>query len=229
MFELRSRLLVGYIRINQPVKYQEQYECAAWYENRVSETGVFPLYLETGVDSGQPVKRLAAELPSVVTDDYFQSLNCGMPIGKPYDSQKNAGKTGKPIKVTFDCVAGIEKHGNTPCENVPTDPVEAQSAEWLRHQDVYFRPEVWSEVLDWAQDLFKGACHDLRRFLAVQGSDEWVDRMIAHCGREADKWHKAVDAITRHMGYRGLDGSRPLCDISKNLAWVPSEELTQAS
>lgn len=86
-------------------------------------------------------------------------------------------------------------------------------------------PAVWAEIHDWLVSRFQDSCNGLRGYLQAQadGTDEWADRMIAYCGREADKWHKAAETVHRHMGYHGLHGTdRPLCDVSPNLSWLPA-------
>lgn len=78
------------IRVSEPISNRRTgYECAAWWQESISDTGEFEIKLQKGL-GGEP--HYTVLFPATVTKDNFQSLWCGNMIGKPYNETQNAGQ-----------------------------------------------------------------------------------------------------------------------------------------
>lgn len=86
---------VGKIRMKRPASRTQHYECAAWYQDSVSNLGVFDLKLVE--DRHSHDISLAASLPATVSSNSFQSQFGGVPCGKAYDSEKDSGKVERKV------------------------------------------------------------------------------------------------------------------------------------
>lgn len=111
--------IVGKVRINTPRKGQQLYECAAWYSNAESETGIFPLILREDYYNKDSYF-LTADLPGKITACSFTALFCGNPIPGARDS--SADRIGGPQNVGFriDLPAAYKADGISP-GNAPFD------------------------------------------------------------------------------------------------------------
>ena len=91
-------LQIGWIiQDKDEVVCNNSFECAAWYENIAIKAGRYPLkVLDAHIDDDGRVRGHIGFayylIPGTIVSDNFQSLFCGMPIGKSYDGKQNAGK-----------------------------------------------------------------------------------------------------------------------------------------
>ena len=74
------------------------FECAAWYRKVMVRAGEFPIVTDPDSYSGN--RRIV--LVGTIEEDYFQSLNHGMPIGHDYDRLCNYGKLADLSLNTYD-------------------------------------------------------------------------------------------------------------------------------
>jgi len=80
----------GTFRVSEPTVYHYAgYECAAWWRDIRVEPGEYPV--EAQIEHGR-VKHFLARLQGTIVADNFQSLYCGVAIGKSYDEKQNEGK-----------------------------------------------------------------------------------------------------------------------------------------
>ena len=96
---------IGFYVLKEEEVFTKYFECAAWYENIKVNPGKYPLYLDNYkvLKNGEVYGSFAfASLPGKIESDNFQSLFCGMPIGKTYDSTQNAGKEAIYNLQTYD-------------------------------------------------------------------------------------------------------------------------------
>lgn len=77
--------------VKDEVTQQNSFECAAWSETVQLEPGSHPVACK--VTDGRVDDLVWFSIPGVITEDYFQSLCCGMSIGEAYDRSKNEGKS----------------------------------------------------------------------------------------------------------------------------------------
>ena len=80
---------IGLIRVTKPaVVKRADFECAAWWAKYNLEPGEYPM-----VASWYPggLSRVVSHIKATVLSDNFQSLWCGSPIGKPYNTKQFAG------------------------------------------------------------------------------------------------------------------------------------------
>jgi hypothetical protein len=196
---------VGFVRINKPIVHTDSsYECAAWWEERTTTTGVFPLFLNV-VNNNYSVQ---AKIPATVSDDYFPSLWGGVAISdKPYVA-KNIGNKSRDVRVSADIVAAIKDTGTIPGAD----------------KDWYVNPEIWELVIkDHEQQLFN-AYNALPEWWAKYqaGDDQYHSRvgMIAHFGEMLVRYPREIQELYRHHGY--LNEKSPMWQElhKKNTAWI---------
>lgn len=89
----------GFYRLAKPtVFHYAGYECAAWWRDTSVPAGDYPVF---GYKQGGSI-RFTAELEGTITEDNFQSLWGGAPIGDGYDINQNAGKPSSYTMSTVD-------------------------------------------------------------------------------------------------------------------------------
>lgn len=104
---------IGKVSINSPIKFRDQsYECAAWWEERLSTTGVFPLLLKK-VNHYTDDYVVYAEIPAVVTDEYFPALFHGVAVGTSPYKPSRIGQQTRPVKVQESLVKAILLSGRS--------------------------------------------------------------------------------------------------------------------
>lgn len=90
-----DKMQIGWFILPETRDFYNDFECAAWYEKVRVEAGKYPLYVydRTFTDDGELRANGAyTHMEGTIVSDNFQSLYHGVPIGKPYDGTKNAGK-----------------------------------------------------------------------------------------------------------------------------------------
>jgi hypothetical protein len=68
------------------------FECAAWDEEIALTPGEYPISAELDAQ-GEVKDSVHFSVPGTIKSDWFQSLSCGMPIGRAYDPKQNTGKS----------------------------------------------------------------------------------------------------------------------------------------
>lgn len=205
--------VVGRIRIKKPVEHQQLFECAAWHRNSESSLGVFDLKLTEHHSFPHEIE-LVASLPATVTDDYFQSLWCGNPIGKHYDTKQNAGKEAPPIAHRMKIMDAVERTGNTP------DGKEF---------DVYLDPAIWPEIIAHYRaelaDAIKYLAECSQVFQEHGDGGEYRSNLtqLGYAARNVGKLVKLIDEIERHLGY--VTDATPMWrdNHAKNTAWAKEQ------
>lgn len=82
-----NKKLVGHLCLKEPKEFVNHFECAAWWERVLVESGEHPVYEY----DGQPGIYYVS-ISGVIQEDYFPTLWGGVRVGKPYDTKKHAGK-----------------------------------------------------------------------------------------------------------------------------------------
>ena len=99
--------VMGHALIKAPIEQTQHYECAAWHETAVSESGVVvPLTLVEGYHHPHDLT-LDGSVPGKIKDNYFQSLWCGNAIGESYDTKKDEGKP-KDVSISVPLFESLE-------------------------------------------------------------------------------------------------------------------------
>ena len=89
---------IGWFNLKEDKVFTDNgYECAAWHQDVLVKAGKYPVevYDLAWEKDGRISFRchgVYTMMHGTIVSDYFQSMYCGVPIGKPYDSTKNAGK-----------------------------------------------------------------------------------------------------------------------------------------
>lgn len=200
---------IGFVQINKPVVYMDKgYECAAWWQERTSVNGVFPLYLKKK-DNYSKHYNVVAHIPSIITDEDFTSLWGGVPISnKPYKSN-NIGSIGRDITVSAPLVDAIESTGNIPDANI----------------DWYVNPEIYELVIQDRKETLK-ECYNRLPEWWNQYNNEGVGKynsnlsMVAHGSEEMAKIARDMERVIRKQGYltEATDMWREL--HKKNTQWT---------
>ena len=91
-----AKIQIGWLNLMEDKVFTDRgYECAAWWQDIAVKAGKYPMFIDGKAvwDNGRVdgTARVTAELPGIVTSDYFGSLFCGVPVGT-YDEKKNEGK-----------------------------------------------------------------------------------------------------------------------------------------
>jgi hypothetical protein len=121
---------IGFVRVNQAIRHHNNnYECAAWWEDTEIQPGVYPLKLRKHNYAPNHLE-LHAVYDAVVTDDYFPALWGGVRVSNQPYQPKNVGQT-RNIHYTYDVVESIIKTGYSPSEDM----------------DFYINPEIYGDLL----------------------------------------------------------------------------------
>jgi hypothetical protein len=198
---------VGWLRVVTPITHHTQnYECAAWWQDEESATGIFPLILREDPYSKGKFYAVAT-LPAKVTDCYFGALWCGNPIGK-YDKSADVGRD-----------AEIRHRVNLP-ELVHTT---GSATGKLDYAPVWsFVPSIIAHYKARAADWFESARQ------ALTGESIWA----RHSEQEkfgsfgtyaiwAGEHAKAAEQMMRDLGYMTEKGDSWRELFSKNFDWIP--------
>ncbi len=205
---------IGFVRINKPIIYTDQnYECAAWWEERTSETGVFPLLLRPANDLYPERLELdvSASVPAVVSNDYFPALWGGVPVSSSPYKPKNIGRKSSII-VKRALVQAIIDTGNSQSDT-----------------DWYVNPDLWPLVIkDQEKELVK-VYNDLPKWWDEykSGDDEYHSRvgMVGYFGNMLRSLSKDIKDLYRVLGY--LQEKSPMWRRLhiKNTAWIPENAV----
>lgn len=88
---------IGWYILKEDRVFRNDYECAAWYEDVLVKAGRYPVevYDLRFYDDGRIDHSCGGAYVSMdgeIVSDYFATMYCGVPVGKPYDTTKNKGK-----------------------------------------------------------------------------------------------------------------------------------------
>lgn len=200
---------VGFVRINEPIVFTYSgYECAAWWEQRTSTTGVFPLILRKK-DKYSNDFIVEAMIPAVVTDDFFPALWGGVSVSnKPYVS-KSIGMKCSDISATIDLIEAIKHTGNIPGEST---------------RDWYINPEIWELVIKNREQEIVKAYTELPKWWAQYqaGEDKFHSRvgMVGHFGEMLVRYSKEIQELYRLSGYLNEKSDMWRNLHKKNTAWI---------
>lgn len=207
--------VVGYVRISEPVKHHDAtFECAAWWIDSVSSTGVFPVYVGQNYHSPHEFY-FFAELPATVVEDSFQALWCGVGIGKGYDTKQNAGKPARNITVKKNLKEGV-------CQSTHSDD---GGNKWA------ILPEFWDLVEQHARlELDKAIVYYPIALNSFQKEGYGhLDSCLTQLGYAGEKIHKCEEVLTEVRRKTGRGNGEPLtrsnvCYFEQNNTFLPPAE-----
>lgn len=202
--------VIGAVRVNVPFTFHKNdYECAAWWEDHGAVTGVYPVTFEKEYHSPHDIYA-CGQIGALVTDDYFQSLWCGMPIGKEAYRAKHIGEN-RIIRQRIDLVEAIRSTGHTP----------DGALSWYIH-----RP-WWDVALRYAEKKLVEAYERLPEFWEKYraGEDEYFSRvgMIGHFGSILTRRSREIQEIKTAIRHSQSDTFIPL--HHQNTEWVRSSGI----
>jgi hypothetical protein len=222
----KSRILVGAVQVNKPFIYHDaSYECAAWWEDREAQTGVYPVYLSRRYHHPKHLT-ITAHIKAKVVDDYFPGLWGGIPY-KP----KHIGEE-RIIRQGIEVVDAIERTGNSPGSDLDwfihpswwkvfTDEAEAELRENYRRLS-----EFWNEWNNLDPQTFKAKMDGRWEF-----DDEFRSKigMIAHFGGHLEKWARRIEKINWCSQYHKVGGKYDTeyqrNNFAQNTEWTKALEI----
>lgn len=212
-----QRPIIGAVKVNKPFVYHDNhYECAAWWEDREAQVGVYPVYL--GRDHNYPnLLHIKAEIGAKVSDDYFPGLWGGVRISNEPYKPKHVGEL-RTIHQTIEVVDAIQRTGNSPGNDLdwfihPTWwKVFLDEAEAELREDYRRLPEFWNAWNELNEASFKEKMGSDWKF-----DDDFRSKvgMIAHFGSLLDKWARRIEKINWSYQYH-KPGSRYDTEYHRN-------------
>lgn len=198
-FSALLNTVVGAIRINTPQKQTQHYETACWYEKRETLTGVYPIKLVQDYHNKDRFY-LSAEVPAVVTDDYFPSLFCGNVVS--HKGPKHIGES-RMVTLTFGLKTSILNTG--------TDLEEQVNIAVFR--------ETWAAIIGQYEACLLQDYSELPAWWAkYQGGEDQFNSRVGMVGFMASRIEgsaKAIQEVKRHAEYHARDSY-----YVKNTAWT---------
>lgn len=198
--------VVGYIQINESwLHHNNNYECAAWWEDSKIQTGVYPLTLVENYLHPKDLS-LNAKLNSVVVDDYFPALWGGVSISKKPYVAKNVGQI-RTVNHRLDILDSMERTGNSPGSKM----------------DICLNPMLWQAFIDSARislENYRELCNkyydDYQKF--GDGDYNTNISMIAYTTEEMSKLARGIEKMKRCMEYMNNSTFSNL--YTKNTNWI---------
>jgi hypothetical protein len=170
--------VIGAVRVNQPHVYRnDSYECAAWWEERTSETGIFLVRLAQAPFHPHYLSCVAT-LPAKVTNDWFPGLWCGVSISNEPYKPKHIGEA-REIKIGIDLVEAIEQTGRSPSPE--------SKFEW------YMAPEFWHVPLWEAERELNRSYDRLPEFWNEYRSGEHELAMMKRAHPPYSRWSQRLE------------------------------------
>lgn len=180
---------VGYVQVNKKfVHHNNNYECAAWWEDSEIQTGTYPLILEENYLHPKNLK-LSTKLNAVVVDDFFPALWGGVSVSdKPY-KPKNIGDT-RLIHQSFSLVDSILSTGNSPGSE----------------KDFFVNPMIWELIVNAAQKNMEHYNNLLTSYWAQYQKEPFNKylsnlSMVGHCCENIASLTRDIEKIMRHKEY----------------------------
>jgi len=209
--EVRMKDLVGSVigafKANVPLEYtKHDYECAAWWEQHRSKTGVFPVRLKLSYDGRRYFAH--TEIPAVVTDDFFPALYCGVSVSKtPYKSQ-HVGEE-RIITKTISLYEGIDQSGHSVGDN--------EDYLWC------IFPDFWPTYIEYCERQLDQDYAVLPKWWAdyKAGENEFFSKvsMVGHFAERMSEWVKAVHDIKTDLA-RIKSGASWIKMFRDNTSWT---------
>jgi len=199
---------VGYIKVNKPwTQHNNNYECAAWYEDSEIVPGVYELTLEVNHLAPHDLY-LKAKIDAIVTDDYFPALWGGVAISNaPYVSNR-IGQRGT-INYSVGLIEGISHTGNTPGNNI----------------DFCVNPFLIEGLINSAKESmtrYKELMDDWWGKYCAGGEDKYNTNlgMVAHCTENIADCARDIDKLLTHQRYFNEATEYMLGNYSRNISWI---------
>ena len=197
---------VGVVRVNKDITHtKNNYECAAWWEERKSIKGIYPLLLDKKNSDDISDFFLYAKIDAKVTDDYFPALYCGVGGSNPYVS-KHIGEDRK-IQVVSEMARAIDLTGQS-----------------IGDIDYFVEPEFWPWILEERKERLK-SYHDYSVTVwsdYEKGDDKYLSNISAvrYTAEKMNKVAGDIVTISEQISRINRD-SQHMRDIFKeNTAWA---------
>ena len=95
--ESKINTIIGAVLVRKPQVYTDRgYECAAWWEERTSAIGVFPLYLRRDLHNKARLF-VQASIPAKVSSDHFPAMFGGVAYSS--GDNKRVGQSSIPVSL----------------------------------------------------------------------------------------------------------------------------------
>jgi len=225
----RERVIVGAVKVNKPFVYHNaSYECAAWWQDEEAQLGAHPLYLQRQYHSPNNLE-LVADIKGKVVSDYFPGLWGGVAISnKPYVPRHVGEETCIRKRIEID--DAVRSTGSSPGNDL----------------DVFFKPDWWVVVKNEATNELAKTYRRLPEFWAeyanlnkenfvpsrdghsFSSEQEWKLGMVGYFGERLSKWARRLQLISRHEGYRGMNGERSIIShemYHDNVKWANEVQI----
>jgi hypothetical protein len=207
--------VVGKVLILEPIKDRNSsYECAAWWEETVSDTGVFDVKLNLNYlyPDNHPI--VYASIPSTVTDDYFPAMYGGVSVSRTPYKPKHLGERRK-LGLSMPLYDAILQSGNSPAHRRWVIP---HGELWsLCEQDMRARVVRYAEAFPAAY----------AKWLA-EGDGSYVGNlsMVGAYGGWIAEWEDRLTKLLRHMEFKTWDSYPQNFDL--DAFWDKHKELAPA-
>lgn len=182
--------VIGKILLTKPIEHtRRDYECAAWHQTHVTDTGVFDVKLTLNYLYPDQHPGAVAVIPATITDDFFPALFGGNMVagtGKP----KHVGqRTTHTISVPL--YQAMQTCGNSPHHLSYSIP-DADGLWDLIDKDMENRV---IEAVERLPEFYKAwraeTAHTIHSKLS----------MVGYFGREMADWEDRLTEFRRHLGY----------------------------
>jgi len=182
---------VGFVQVNKSVVYTDNhYECAAWWEERTSKTGVFPLTIQNPSSTNYSKDIVVvANIPGIVTNDYFPALFGGVCVSTQPYKPKYIGQASRPIIISSNFTKAIMLTGNSPGNDI----------------DWYVNPEIWDEYVSY----LRGCMNEEYAYLAqswdknMHNSESSTLDSVMYSSKRLSQYAKDIGDVSRQIGYLG--------------------------
>jgi len=202
------KTVVGYVRVNQSwINHNNNYECAAWWEDSETQEGVYELTLEQNYFVPYHL-RLDAKINAVVVDDFFPSLFGGVATSQnPYVSKRVGEK--RIINKSFDIIDAIEKTG------------QSKSSDF----DFCINPLIIDAVIESAKETLNNYKDSFNNYWLLYKSDGYGEynkniSMIQHTSKNVADLAKAIDLLLTKKNYIQNSNDYMRQVIINNVNWI---------
>lgn len=203
---------VGYIRINKTWTYRNNnYECAAWYEDYEAVPGVYELTLKIN-DRAPHDLYFMAKVDALVTDDYFPALWGGVSISKKPYVPSRLGQS-RIIYHKVDIVEGVIQTGNTPGNDI----------------DVCINPFLIDGLVNsakksmvWYKELMDN--YWAKYSIGIDDNYNTNLGMVAHCTENIADCARDIDKLIRQQRNFNEATEYMSSNYARNIAWVSNSK-----
>lgn len=201
---------VGYINVNKSwTIHINNYECAAWWEDRQIVTGIYPLSLDTAHLFPNNLM-LVANLNAIVVDDFFPSMFRGVPIGSEVYKPQNIGQR-RTVRHSVGIIEAADKTGNIPGDDM----------------DIFLNPEIIDLFIDAARDSLtemadRFKCQWNEYQLNGDGTFNSNLSSVRYCSKNIEEISSGLERLLWISDYRKKDSEYTSSLMKKNISWVPN-------